>query len=124
MSSAAPPSEPRAARLAALAVLVILIVTVDTRSYGLIPDGQEMLSAAAAVARFFEIGVSRDFVNAPRRPAGDAVSRYGMGLSLVEAVPGTVTRFIRAAVPSSPSAPVFVLLPIACLVAAAWATGR
>ena len=68
MSSAAPPSEPRAARLAALAVLVILIVTVDTRSYGLIPDGQEMLSAAAAVARFFEIGVSRDFVNAPRRP--------------------------------------------------------
>jgi len=124
MSSAAPPSAPRAARLAALAVLVILIATVDTRSYGLIPDGREMLSAAAAVARFFEIGVSRDFVNAPRRPAGDAVSRYGMGLSLVEAVPGTVMRVLRSGVPSAPSASVFVLLPIACLVAAAWATVR
>ncbi|MGZ5427820.1 MAG: hypothetical protein ACXWFS_02315 [Thermoanaerobaculia bacterium] len=124
MSAAAPPPAPRAARGAALAVLVVLLATVDTRSYGLIPDGKEMLSAAAAVARFFEIGVSRDFVNAPRRPAGDAVSRYGMGLSLAEALPGTVTRILRAAAPSVPSAPVFVLLPIACLVAAAWATGR
>src|SRR5664280_1142097 len=61
---------------------------------------------------------------APRRPAGDTVSRYGMGLSLAEAVPGTVTSVLRAAAPSAPSAPVFVLLPIACLVAAAWATGR
>ena len=124
MSAAAPPPAPRAARGAALVVLVVLLATVDTRSYGLIPDGKEMLSAAAAVARFFEIGVSRDFVNAPRRPAGDAVSRYGMGLSLAEAVPGTVTRVLRAAAPSVPSGPVFVLLPIACLVAAAWATGR
>ncbi|MFI5120742.1 MAG: hypothetical protein ACHQM4_10025, partial [Thermoanaerobaculia bacterium] len=124
MSAAAPPPAPRAAPLAAFAVLAVLAVTVDTRSYGLIPDGKEMLSAAAAVARFFEIGVSRDFVNAPHRPAGDAVSRYGMGLSLVEAVPGIVTRALRAAAPSAPSAPVFVLLPIACLVGAAWATGR
>ena len=124
MRAAAPPFVPRAARGAALAVLAILVLTVDTRSYGLIPDGKEMLSATAAVARFFEIGISRDFVNAPRRPAGDAVSRYGMGLSLAEVVPGTVTRVLRAAAPSVPSAPVLVLLPIACLVAAAWATGR
>jgi hypothetical protein len=120
MSAAAPLPAPRAARGAAFAVFAVLVATVDTRSYGLIPDGKEMLSAAAAMTRFFEIGVSRDFVNAPRRPAGDAVSRYGMGLSLAEAVPGTVARLLRAA----PSAPVFVLLPIACLVAAAWATAR
>ena len=88
MRDAAPSSAPRAAPLAALAVLAVLLATVDTRSFGLIPDGKEMLSASAAVARFFEIGVSRDFVNAPRRPGGDAVSRYGMGLSLAEAVPG------------------------------------
>ncbi len=124
MSAAAPPPAPRAARGAALAVLVLLVVTVDTRSYGLIPDGKEMLSVAAAVTRFLEIGVSRDFVNAPRRPAGDAVSRYGMGLSLAEAVPATAARVLRALAPSVPSAPVFVMLPIACLVAAAWATAR
>ncbi len=124
MSAASPSPARRAARGAAFAVFAVLVVTVDTRSYGLIPDGKEMLSASAAVARFFEIGVSRDFVNAPRRPRGDAVSRYGMGLSLAEAVPGTATRVLRAVAPSIPSSPVFVLLPIACLVAAAWATGR
>lgn len=86
MSAAEPPSGSRAARGSALAVLAVLLVTVDTRSFGLIPDGREMLSASAGVARFFEIGISRDFSNAPRRPPGDAVSRYGMGLSLAEAV--------------------------------------
>ena len=109
------PSRPgrRASGLAGLFVLAVLLATVDTRSYGLIPDGKEMLSAAAAVARFFEIGVSRDFVNAPRRPGGDAVSRYGMGLSLAETVPGLATRLLRAVAPSARSGPVFVLLPIA-----------
>jgi hypothetical protein len=124
MSAAAPPPAPRVGRGVVLAVLVVLLATVDTHSYGLIPDGKEMLSASAAVARFLEIGISRDFVNAPRRPGGDAVSRYGMGLSLAEAVPGVVTRVLRAAAPSVPAAPVFVLLPIACLVAAAWAAAR
>ncbi|MGZ6988836.1 MAG: hypothetical protein ACXVH0_07745, partial [Thermoanaerobaculia bacterium] len=124
MSAAALPPAPRVGRGVVLAVLVVLLATVDTHSYGLIPDGKEMLSASAAVTRFLEIGISRDFVNAPRRPGGDAVSRYGMGLSLAEAVPGIVTRALRAVAPSAPSAPVFALLPIACLVAAAWATSR
>jgi hypothetical protein len=124
MREAGPPPGPRAARWAALAVLAALLVTNDTRAFGLIPDGKEMLSASAAVLCFFEIGVSRDFVNAPRRPGGDAVSRYGMGLSLAETVPGALVRVIRTVAPSAPSAPVFVLLPIACLVAAAWATAR
>ncbi len=124
MSEAGPPPGPRGARWTALLVLAVLLATVDTRAFGLIPDGKEMLSAAAAVSRFLEIGVSRDFVNAPRRPGGDAVSRYGMGLSLAEAVPGALMRVIRAVAPSAPSAPVFVLLPIACLVSAAWATAR
>ena len=79
-----------------------------------------MLSAGAAVARFLEIGVSRDFVNAPRRPGGDAVSRYGMGLSLVEAVPALLARATRAARTS----PLFVLVPILSLAGCAWAAAR
>ncbi|MDL2716213.1 MAG: hypothetical protein PT977_00535 [Acidobacteriota bacterium] len=124
MSEVARRTGARAALWTAVLVLAVLLATVDTRAFGLIPDGKEMLSASAAVSRFFEIGISRDFVNAPRRAGGDAVSRYGMGLSLAEAVPGVVTRLIRAAAPSAPSAPVFVLVPIACLVVAAWATTR
>lgn len=109
-----------APRLAALGVLAVLLLTVDTRSFGLIPDGKEMLSAGVAVARFLEIGVSRDFVNAPRRPGGDAVSRYGMGLSLVEAVPAEVARATGA----GRTAPLFVLVPILCLAGCAWAMAR
>jgi hypothetical protein len=110
----------RAAGFAALGTLAVLLATVDGRSYGLIPDGREMLSAGAAVARFFEIGVSRDFVNAPRRPGGDAVSRYGMGLSLVEAIPAAVAR----ATGGARTSPIFVLLPILCLAGCAWAAAR
>jgi hypothetical protein len=110
----------RPALLAALGVLAVLLATVDGRSFGLIPDGREMLSAGAAVARFLEIGVSRDFVNAPRRPGGDAVSRYGMGLSLVEAVPAAVAR----AAGVSRTAPLFVLVPILSLAGCAWAAAR
>ncbi len=124
MSEAGPSPGTRAARWAALLALAVLLATVDTRAFGLIPDGKEMLSASAAISRFLEIGVSRDFVNAPRRPGGDALSRYGMGLSLAEAVPGALTRVLRAAAPAAATAPVFVLLPIACLVASAWATAR
>ncbi len=110
----------RAPVFAALGTLAVLLATVDGRSYGLIPDGKEMLSAGAAVARFLEIGVSRDFVNAPRRPGGDAVSRYGMGLSLVEAVPAALARATGVARTS----PLFVLVPILCLAGCAWAAAR
>ncbi len=50
------PPRRRAAAFAGLGVLAVLLATVDDRSYGLIPDGREMLSAGAAVARFLEIG--------------------------------------------------------------------
>ena len=110
----------RPARFAALGVLAVLLATVDGRSYGLIPDGREMLSAGAAVARFFEIGVSRDFVNAPRRAGGDAVSRYGMGLSLIEAVPAALARATGLA----RTTPLFVLVPILSLAGCAWAAAR
>lgn len=110
----------RAAALAALGTLAILLATVDTRSYGLIPDGKEMLSAGTAVARFFEIGISRDFVNAPRRPGGDAVSRYGMGLSLLEAIPAALARATGA----PRTAPLFVLVPVLSLAGCAWAAAR
>jgi hypothetical protein len=107
----------RAASFAVLGTLAVLLATVDARSFGLIPDGREMLSAGTAIARFFEIGVSRDFVNAPRRPSGDAVSRYGMGLSLAEAVPAAVARATGLLHTSS----IFVLVPILCLASCAGA---
>lgn len=104
---------------AALGVFFVLLATVDERSFGLIPDGQVMLSSGVALARFGEIGVSRDFVVAPERPGGDAVSRYGMALSLAEVVPAALARVLFRVAPGASSAPLFVLLPIGALAFAA-----
>ena len=114
----------RTPRAAALAALLLLLATTDERSFGVIPDGREVLSAAAAMAHFGEIGVSRDWINAPPRPGGDAVSRFGLGLSLLETAPMTLSRLLAVAAPGAFSTPLFVLLPIGALAAAAWALAR
>lgn len=103
-----------------LLVLAVLLATTDERSFGVVPDGKEMLSAGAAVAFAGELGVSRDFANAVPRDGGDGFSRYGMGLSLAEAPFLLAARLLHAVSPALPSAPVLVLLPVLSLAAAAW----
>ncbi len=110
----------RPALLAALAVFVVLLGTVDTRSYGVIPDGQQMLSSATALAHGLGIGVSRDLPSAAPR-SQDAASRYGMGTSLVEAVFVVLARGLWAASPGASTASLFVLFPILCLAGVAFA---
>ncbi len=114
----------RAPRVAAALAAFLLLASTDERSFGVIPDGMEVLSSAAATAHFGEIGVSRDWVNAPTRPQGDAVSRFGAGLSLIETVPMALARFLGALAPRAFSTPLFVLVPLLSLVVAAWALTR
>lgn len=116
--------ERRAPLLAAGLVLLALLATVDERSFGVVPDGREMLSAAAALAFHGEIGVSRDFANAVPRDGGDAFSRYGAGQSLAEVPFLWLARLARAAAPGASSAPLLVLLPLLALAAAAWGVAR
>lgn len=107
-----------------LGVLLVLLATLDTSSFGAIGDGREMLSAATALARFAEAGVSLDFVNAVPRAAGDGFSRYGMGQSLA------LVPFVRAAQAlhgvraSASTAPLFALLPSGLLALSAAALTR
>lgn len=109
----------RPAPAAFLAVLAVLLLTTDERSFGLIPDGQQMLSAAAALSTSGELGVSRDFARAIPREGGDAVSRYGVGLSLVEAIPALAARVLHAVRPAVSTRPLFVLVPVLLLAATA-----
>ena len=94
---------------------VLLLTTTDESLFGGVRDGKEMLSAAYALSNQFEIGVSRQFVNAAPGPDGEAYSRYGMGTSIVEAVPMLLSRLLLAAFPSAPTGPLFALVPILCL---------
>ncbi|HYN42256.1 MAG TPA: hypothetical protein VE129_10795, partial [Thermoanaerobaculia bacterium] len=109
---------------AAILVLMALLATTDERSFGVIPDGKEMLSAGTALAFHGELGVSREFANAVPREGGDGFSRYGLGQSLVEVPFLWAARALHAVAPSASSNPLLVLLPILSLVAAAWGVAR
>ena len=109
---------------AALLVFVALLATTDERSFGVIPDGREMLSAGAALAFHGELGVSLEFANAVPREGGDGFSRYGLGQSLVEVPFLWAARALHAVAPSASSNPLLVFLPVLSLVAAAWGVAR
>lgn len=106
-------------RAAFLLVLFVLLATVDETSFGLIPDGQQMLSTAISLVRFGEIGISREIPTAAPRPRGDAVSRYGLALSVLETAPAALARLgVRR------TAPAFVLVPVLLLALTAGVMAR
>lgn len=110
--------------LVGLAVLGVVLATLDASGFGAIRDGREMLSAATALARFGETGVSLDFDNAVERPGGDGHSRYGLGQSLALAPFVLAARLLHAVAPAAPTAPLFALLPALLLAASAAAVAR
>jgi hypothetical protein len=73
-----------AAWLPVLAAFLLLAGTAEERTFGSVSDEQQMLYTAISIATTGEIGIARGQTFAVRRPAGDAVSPYGMGQSLVE----------------------------------------
>ncbi|MBK9064252.1 MAG: hypothetical protein IPL89_13830 [Acidobacteria bacterium] len=62
---------------------LVLAVTTDERVFGLVTDGQIMTRTAYAMAALGEIGIAKGHPVDIVQPAGDAVTRYGMGPSLV-----------------------------------------
>lgn len=118
------PASRRLPLLAGAGVFLVLLATLDASGFGAIRDGREMLSAATALARFGEAGVSLDFENAVPRPGGDGFSRYGLGESLVLVPFVTAARLLHAAVPSASTAPLFALLPALLLAVSAAAVTR
>src|SRR5664279_5796483 len=61
---------------------LVLALTADERVFGLVTDGQIMTRTAYAMAALGEIGIALGHPVDILRPAGDAVTRYGMGPSL------------------------------------------
>jgi len=62
---------------------LVLAFTTDERLFGLVTDGQIMTRTAYAMSSLLEIGIARGHPVDIARPAGDTVTRYGMGPSLV-----------------------------------------
>lgn len=64
---------------------LVLAATTDERVFGLLTDGQVMTRTGYAIAALGEIGTARGHAVSVLRPAGDAVTRYGMAPSLTRA---------------------------------------
>jgi hypothetical protein len=102
---------------------LLLVATVEERLFGVISDEQQMLFTSVSMAEFGEIGIARGMLFAVHRPSGDAVSPYGMGLSLLQSVPASLAWSWERTFGSGSSQTLFVLPQLALILAAAAAAG-
>ena len=102
---------------------LVLALTADERVFGLLTDGQIMTRTAFSMAEFGEIGIARGHRVDILRPGGDAVTRYGMGPSLVRVPPAWLAGPFETAFGPGSSQTLFVLEQILFILAAAWAAG-
>ena len=116
-----PVSPALAASVATL--FLLLAATAEERTFGTFSDEQQMLYTAVSIATTGEIGIAKGQLLGVARPAGDAVSPYGMGQTLVEvpfaAVAGPWERRFGART----SQTLFVLLQVLLVTAAAAGAG-
>lgn len=105
------------------AVVLVLAGTAEERTLGTVSDEQQMLYSAVSLATFGEIGIGRGQIFGVPRPEGDAVSPYGMGLSLLEAPAALAARPFETRFGEHASQTLFVSLQILLVAGAAALAG-
>ena len=108
---------------ALLLAAVVLALTADERVFGLMADGRTMLRTAVSIATLGEIGIARGGPTDVTRDGGDAVSRYGMGPSLILVVPALLAPGFEKAFGTGASQTLFVLHQILFVLLAALSAG-
>ena len=102
---------------------LVLLLTIDDRYPGAIADGRQMAWTAIAITETGEIGQARGRDFTWPRAEGDAVSRYGMGMSLAQLPAAWMAPRIEARLGPGASQPLFLIVPLLCVCAAAAAAG-
>jgi tetratricopeptide (TPR) repeat protein len=102
---------------------LVLALTADERVFGLVTDGQIMTRTAYAMAALGEIGIALGHPVDILRPAGDAVTRYGMGPSFARVPVAAVAGSFENAFGLGASQTLFVLEQILFVLLAALAAG-
>ena len=113
----------RALGLSAVAAFVLLAGTAEERTFGTVSDEQQMLYTAISIATTVELGIARGQTFSIPRPAGDAVSPYGMGLPLLEVPFALAAGPWEARFGARTSQTLFVLLQVLLVTAAAPGAG-
>jgi hypothetical protein len=105
------------------AVVLVLAGTAEERTFGTVSDEQQILYTAVSMATFGEIGIGRGQIFGVPRSGGDAVSPYGMGLSLLEAPLAALARPWEQTFGEHSSQTLFVFLQILLVAGAAALAG-
>lgn len=114
-----------APRKALLAVAVVAAVFADDRQVGRVSDARQMIQTAVAMATTGELGVARGVQLATTsRPEGDAVARYGLGMSLAQLPAALLAPSAERAFGGGGSQSLFLFAPILFGLLAAAAAGR
>jgi hypothetical protein len=110
-------------RVALLLAALLLAVTADERVFGLVTDGQIMTRTAYSIFALGELGMARGHPVNTVRPAGDAITRYGIGPTLVRVLPVALAGPWERAFGVGSSQTLFVLMNILFILGAAAAAG-
>ncbi len=110
-------------RVALLLAALVLAVTADERVFGLVTDGQVMTRTAYSIFALGELGMARGHPVNILRPAGDAVTRYGIGPTLVRVLPVSLAEPWERAFGIGSSQTLFILMNILLVLGAAAAAG-
>ncbi|HEX5475951.1 MAG TPA: hypothetical protein VFX12_14930 [Vicinamibacterales bacterium] len=106
-----------------LLVALVLWGTTDDREVGLIADGRQMIFTAVAVSETGSLGQARDRDLTVRRPEGDSVSRYGLGMSFAQVPAAALAPAVERRLGAGSSQPLFLIAPWCFLFAAALLAG-
>ncbi len=102
---------------------LVLALTADERLSGLMADGRIAVRTAVSVVTVGEIGIARGEAVCVDRPAGDSVSRYGMGGALAFVLPALFAEGLDRRAGPGASQGLFVGLQILLILGAAGGAG-
>ena len=102
------------------ALTLVLFLTVDDRHAGVVADGRQMAWTAIAIVETGGLGQARSRdLSFPRPEKGDAVSRYGMAMSLAQVPAAVAAPMVESAFGPGSSQPLFLVAPFAFVLLAA-----
>ncbi|HYN41696.1 MAG TPA: hypothetical protein VE129_07970 [Thermoanaerobaculia bacterium] len=104
---------------------LVLAAFTDDRQAGRIGDARNMILTSVALTTTGEIGLARGIERATvPRPDGDAVTRYGLGMALVQVPAAALAPYLERAAGPGASQTLFLLAPLVLTLVAAGAAGH
>ena len=113
----APVRPARGTWLLTIGTAAVLCAAVDTGLVGRVADGRQMIFTAVALAETGSLGQARNRDLTVPRPAGDSVSRYGLGMSLAHLPAAVLAPIVEASRGPGSSQWLFLIAPFMLVVA-------